>query len=135
MSLGVMAQAGQYNYGRMSKRGDRAAAWLCISEFVNATIETGYHLNQMYQPFYKWKMRGMDEFHVLTDLKEKLTQLMQMSGEDSENDGQSGVQSQMEDICVEVVEELNRQGLTETKEAFLEIQKQEIIRRLQSDAR
>ena len=80
-------------------------------------------------------MRGMDEFHVLTDLKEKLTRLMQMSGADSENDGQSSVQSQIEDICVEVVEELNRQGLTETKEAFLEIQKQEIIRKLQSDAR
>ena len=77
----------------------------------------------------------MDEFHVLTDLKEKLTRLMQMSGADSENDGQSSVQSQIEDICVEVVEELNRQGLTETKEAFLEIQKQEIIRKLQSDAR
>ena len=77
----------------------------------------------------------MDAFHVLTNLKEKLTQLMQMSGADSENDGQSSVQSQIEDICVEVVEELNRQGLTETKEAFLEIQKQEIIRRLQSDAR
>lgn len=135
MSLGVMAQAGQYNYGRMRKRGDQAAAWLCVSEFVNAAIETGYHLNQMYQPFYKWKMRGMDAFHVLTNLKEKLTQLMQMSGADSENDGQSSVQSQIEDICVGVVKELNRQGLTETKEAFLEIQKQEIIRRLQSDAR
>ena len=80
-------------------------------------------------------MRGMDAFHVLTDLKEKLTQLMQMSGADSENDGQSSVQSQIEDSCVGVVKELNRQGLTETKEAFLEIQKQEIIRRLQSDAR
>ena len=77
----------------------------------------------------------MDAFHVLTNLKEKLTQLMQMSGADSENDGQSSVQSQIEDICVGVVKELNRQGLTETKEAFLEIQKQEIIRRLQSDAR
>ena len=60
---------------------------------------------------------------------------MQMSGADSENDGQSSAQSQIEDICVGVVKELNRQGLTETKEAFLEIQKQEIIRRLQSDAR
>ena len=56
---------------------------------------------------------------------------MQMSGADSENDGQSSAQSQIEDICVGVVKELNRQGLTETKEAFLEIQKQEIIRRLQ----
>lgn len=46
-----------------------------------------------------------------------------MSGADSENDGQSSVQSQIEDICVGVVKELNRQGLTETKEAFLEIQK------------
>ena len=133
MALGVMAQAGQYNYGRMCKRGDQAAAWLCVSEFVNAAIETGYHLNWTYQPFYKWKMRGMDEFHVLTDLKEKLTRLMQMAG--SDNDGQSSVQSQIEEICVEVVDELNQQGLTDSKEAFLEIQKQEIIRRLQSNAR
>lgn len=135
ISLGAMAQAGQYNYGRMRKRGDNAAAWLCVSEFVNAAIETGYHLNQMYQPFYKWKMRGMDEFHILTDLKDKLTDLMQTAGAGSENNGQSSVQSQIEDICIEVAEELNRQGLTETKEAFLEIQKQEIIRRLQSDSR
>lgn len=112
------------------------AAWLCVSEFVNAAIETGYHLNQMYQPFYKWKMRGMDAFHVLTDLKEKLTQLMQMSGADSENDGQSSAQSQIEDICVGVVKELNRQGLTETKmKHFWKSRNQEIIRRLQSDAR
>ncbi len=135
MSLGVMAQAGQYNYGRMCKRSDQAAAWLCISEFVNAAIETGYHLNQLYQPFYKWKMRGMDEFHVLTDLKEKLTELMKMIGAGAEDDSQSRVQSRIEDICVEIVEELNRQELTDNKEAFLEIQKQEIIRRLQSDAR
>ncbi|MCF2682807.1 DUF4037 domain-containing protein [Faecalicatena contorta] len=130
MALGVMAQAGQYNYGRMCKRSDQAAAWLCISEFVNAAIETGYHLNQMYQPFYKWKMRGMDEFHVLTGMKKHLTELMEMTGETTEK-----VQSKIEEICVEVVRELNRQRLTDNKEAFLEIQKQDILRRLQRDGR
>lgn len=130
MALGVMAQAGQYNYARMCKREDQAAAWLCVSEFVNAAIETGYHLNRMYQPFYKWKMRGMDDFQVLTELKQKLTELMKMTGEKQEK-----VQSQIEEICVAIVDELNQQGLTESREAFLEVQKQEIIRRLQRDGR
>ena len=99
-------------------------------QVVNAAIETGYHLNQMYQPFYKWKMRGMDEFHVLTGMKKHLTELMEMTGETTEK-----VQSKIEEICVEVVRELNRQRLTDNKEAFLEIQKQDILRRLQRDGR
>ena len=41
MSLGVMAQAGQYNYGRDRKRGDQAAAWLCVGEFAMAALKLG----------------------------------------------------------------------------------------------
>ena len=34
-----------------------------------------------------------------------------------------------EEICREFVRELNRQGLTESREAFLEVQKEELMKR------
>ncbi len=122
-ALGLMAQAGQYNYGRMCKRKDWEAAFLCISEFVNGAIEAGYLLNRKYMPFYKWKMRGMEDFTCLTSLREGLSALIGMrSSEQAEE-----ATRQIEHICNLFVQELNRQGLTRSKESFLEVQKQELL--------
>lgn len=122
-ALGLMAQAGQYNYGRMCKRNDREAAYLCKTEFINAAISAGYLLNRIYEPFYKWKFRRMNEFTCLTGLKEELSVLMRM-----DIDGDSGeTVSQIESICNMFVQELNSQGLTKSKESFLELQKQELL--------
>lgn len=124
-ALGLMAQAGQYNYGRMCKRDDREAAYLCKAEFINAAISAGYLLNHIYEPFYKWKIRGMEAFTCLTDLKKELSVLMRM-GMDA--DPKEAV-SRIESICNMFVRELNRQGLTKSKESFLEQQKQELLER------
>ena len=43
--LGMMAQAGQYNVPRMLARGDGAAAWLSIGEFVQAAASLVFLLN------------------------------------------------------------------------------------------
>lgn len=122
-ALGMMAQAGQYNYERMCRRKEWEAAALCKSEFVNGAIEAGYLLNRKYMPFYKWKMRGMEEFTCLTPLKKELSVLMRM-----ETDGQAkDTIRQIEYICNMFVQELNRQGLTKSRESFLEVQKQELL--------
>lgn len=122
-ALGMMAQAGQYNYERMCRRKEWEAAALCKSEFVNGAIEAGYLLNRKYMPFYKWKMRGMEEFTCLTPLKKELSILMRM-----ETDGQAkDTIRQIEYICNMFVQELNRQGLTKSRESFLEVQKQELL--------
>ena len=125
-ALGKMAQAGQYNFGRMCRRNEREAAYLCKSEFINSAIEAGYLLNGSYMPFYKWKMRGLEEFTCLTSLKKELSVLIGMreDGQEEETIGQ------IEQICNLFVQELNRQGLTESREGFLEIQKQELLRGL-----
>ena len=43
--LGMIAQAGQYNLPRSLKRGDGAAAWLSIHEFVQATASLVFLVN------------------------------------------------------------------------------------------
>lgn len=61
--LGMMAQAGQYNLPRMWQRGDGAAAFLAVNEFVRATASLVYLLNNPptvgYLPYYKWQFAAL----------------------------------------------------------------------------
>lgn len=122
LELGKMAQAGQYNFGRMLTRKDKGAAFLAFNEFISAAIEAGYLLNNQYSPFYKWKMRGMDSFTCLSDLKGRLEELME--------DGafSPAAQEKIEQICGLFVCELRAQHLSESDEMFLEVQKEEVMR-------
>ena len=124
LALGKMAQAGQYNYGRMKKRKDEGAAYLALTEFVNSTIEAAYLLNRIYMPFYKWKMRGMDEFTCLKPLKNMLEELMV--------DNKSQAEEKIEEICALFVQELHNQNLTNSKELFLEVHKEIIWKNIEA---
>ncbi len=55
----LMGQAGQYNYDRCLRHGERAAAQLAMNEFVQAAVHTAYLLNRTYMPYYKWCFRGL----------------------------------------------------------------------------
>lgn len=61
--LGMIAQAGQYNLPRSLKRGDGAAAWLSIHEFVQATASLVFLVNVPmvvgYMPYYKWQFAAL----------------------------------------------------------------------------
>lgn len=124
LALGKMAQAGQYNYGRMKKRKDEGASYLSLTEFVNSTIEAAYLLNRIYMPFYKWKMRGMDEFTCLKPLKNMLEELMV--------NNKSQAEEKIEEICALFVKELNNQNLTDSKELFLEVHKEIIWKSIEA---
>jgi hypothetical protein len=112
----------------MRRRGDLGAAYLCTYQFVDAALDAAYLLNHLYAPFYKWKMKGTEEFQTMTDLKEQLLELMELRP-DPEIAGTDKAQTVIESICQEMVQELNRQGLSDSREAFLEIQKEELMRR------
>lgn len=78
----MMAQAGQYNYPRCLKRGDTAAAQLCLGEFVRAALHGIFLLNDVYMPYYKWQFRALKELPILSELAEPLEYLIS-SGNDS----------------------------------------------------
>ena len=103
----VMAQAGQYNYGRCMKRGDRQAA------------------------YYKWVFRGAQNFRILREEVELLAELTQIMDR-MENAGRK--EQMIERICIAVGQELNRRGFTRSTEAFLQVQGEELMRSIR-DAR
>lgn len=107
----TMAQSGQYNYGRCIHRGEQVAAALALDEFVRAGISMVYLLNRVYTPFYKWMHRGMERLSILSELKEEFRQLICVDGERQER---------IERICDSVRSELQRQGLTDETDGFLE---------------
>lgn len=145
--LALAGQAGQYNLPRMLQRGDVGSAYLCRARFVDAVIAIGFLLNKKYRPFYKWQMRDMEAFSALKELPEKLVKLQEMqlgNGMNTEvperremlmsGRRESGkvdrmllevekMEKQIEEICCLLVDELKRQGLSDSQDTFLEKQK------------
>ena len=142
--LGMFAQAGQYNLPRSLKRGDGAAAWLSISEFVDATASLVFLINVPmvvgYLPYYKWRFAALRKlsgsmFALLPDICEQLETVMQLAsaacyggagfGEGGKGSSPAAerINGIVEHIAAEVVKELQREHLTTLDETFLEWQR------------
>ncbi|KAB7789255.1 DUF4037 domain-containing protein [Bifidobacterium cebidarum] len=152
--LGMIAQAGQYNLPRSLKRGDGAAAWLSINEFVNATASLVFLINKPlivgYLPYYKWQFAALRKlsgsmFALLPDICEQLETVMRLSsaacfGGAGFGEGGKGaapaadsIANTVEHIADEIVKELQREGLTTSSEAFLEWQRPYVEEHIQSN--
>lgn len=142
--LGMIAQAGQYNVPRMLARGDGAAAWLCIDEFTMAVSSLVFLLNNPvtvgYAPYYKWRFAALRALSRRAGMRlagvcDELEALLRRSsaacfGGAGFGEGGSGaaphieaVERTIEAICAQIVEELQRQGLTDSDADFLEWQR------------
>ena len=153
--LGMMAQAGQYNVPRMLARGDGAAAWLSIGEFVQAAASLVFLLNNPitvgYLPYYKWRFAALRRLSSrmatrLDDVCGQLETLLRLSsaacyGGAGFGEGGKGsapvaekISQTIEHVCAEVVAELRREGLTGSDETFLEWQRPYVEEHIASDA-
>ena len=72
----LMAQSGQYNYGRCLKHGEPEAAQLACIEFVQAAMRAFFLLNDRYMPYYKWSFRALKEIYGGDKLAEELSFLL-----------------------------------------------------------
>lgn len=106
----LMAQSGQYNYGRCIAHGENAAAQLAVGEFVRSTISVIFLLNRRYQPYYKWSFRALRELPKLSILAELLEFLLITDNSGDQAEEKSGV---IEGIASDVIEELMDQDLTD----------------------
>lgn len=130
---GMISQSGQYNFPRMSARGDTAAAILCISQFAEAVSSLVFLINNPltvgYAPYYKWRfaaLRGISA-RPATRLPQACGQLEQLMGSASgasrgqrDNPAYAHANALISQICNEIVAELRYQGLTSGSEDFLE---------------
>lgn len=77
----LMAQSGQYNYGRCLSHAETGAAQLAVIEFVNAAMKTVFLLNKKYMPYYKWSFRAMRDLKLFSTFSDSFEYLLT-----SEND-------------------------------------------------
>ena len=141
-SLARAAQAGQYNYARAMKRGERVAAELALTEFVKEAMQTVYLLNRKYAPFYKWMHRGMKELAVGSEIGDMLALLYQIPDPAAAWEGVSptdylyhlntddGRVLVIEAVCNVLVQTLQEMGLSGRQDNFLQNHVGEILARL-----
>lgn len=137
-ALAKMAQSGQYNYGRCMKRKEYVASSLALNEFVEQTLALIYLLNKKYKPYYKWSFYGLKDCTVLYELKadiEKLVLLPCQCDQWQEDSDMINLQDpkivSIESICQKVIEQLQRDGLTDLNDDFLDFHAYEVMKRIQ----
>ncbi|MDO4913499.1 MAG: DUF4037 domain-containing protein [Bifidobacteriaceae bacterium] len=139
--LGMISQAGQYNFPRMLQREDGSAALLCLQEFTQATASLIFLINQPisvgYLPYYKWQFAALRQLSSriatrLADITPMLERILQIAsaacfGGAGFGEGGKGAQPAQEEInkliaqvCEKIVRELQRDSLTTLQENFLE---------------
>jgi len=115
----TMAQAGQYNAGRCLYHGEMLTARHALSMFIESSISMVFLLNKEFMPFYKWMHRAMKPLPILGgklfDMLEKLSGITCLS----DNAMVSSALRMVEEISALVIEELKRQGLSDSKSDFL----------------
>lgn len=138
-SLARAAQAGQYNYARAMKRGERIAAEIALAEFVKEAMQIVYLLNKKYAPFYKWMHRGMKELAVGSEIGDMLALLYQIPDPAAAWEGvgagdflyhlntDDGRVLVIEAVCNVLVQTLNEMGLSDRQDNFLQNQVGEVL--------
>ena len=86
-NLLVMAQSGQYNFGRCLSHGETGAAQLAVFEFVRAAIKTVFLINRKYMPYYKWSFRAMRDLELFSTFSDSFEYLM--TSENSEENAET----------------------------------------------
>lgn len=112
-ALAKAAQAGQYNYARAMRRGERVAAELALSEFVRESMRLVYLLNRTYAPFYKWMHRGLRDLPTGGEIGDMLELLYQT---DAEGDRILIIEA----VCSVLVQILQEKGLSAGTDSFLQ---------------
>ena len=121
-ALARAAQAGQYNYARAMKRGERIAAEIALTEFVKEAMHLVYLLNRKYAPFYKWMHRGLRELAVGSEIGDMLSLLYQTQEE-------SDRVLIIEAVCNVLTQILQEKGLSDCQDNFLQSHIREVLRR------
>ena len=107
--LVLMAQAGQYNYGRCLQHGETAAAQMAAYEFVSSALAAVFLLNRRYRPYYKWSFRAL---RALPELNKLAGPLEAIISKDNSPASAGEKKRLIEETAASVIDELKRQELT-----------------------
>ena len=95
--------------------GEVGASRLALAEFARSATEMIYLLNNEHMPYYKWCFRGLRSLDILSDGADRLTRILGTSVGDEKK-----AIDNIEGVCKDVIDELLRQGLTDSRSDYLE---------------
>jgi len=109
----TVAQSGQYNYMRSVRRNEDYAAQCAETMFCSDVLSLVFLLNKRYTPYYKWRHRAVAGLPILGEfVHDRISALLNTGSPKAKADT-------FEEICVAVIEELRREGLTGLSSDFL----------------
>lgn len=108
-NLLIMAQSGQYNYPRILKREETAAAQLALFEFSNAAMKSFFLLNNKYMPYYKWQFKALREIDGGEAMADSLEFLISTDNGAENADIKAVV---INSVAEDIISLLQQQGIT-----------------------
>lgn len=127
----VAAQAGQYNFGRQTRRDEDLAALSCLARFSETVTHAVYALSRRYAPFYKWAPRGLD---TLGPLGLEMHEALDAALAAWRTGNVELAEVQIERASHVLVEALHAEGLSQSDEGFLLAQAIEVNSPICDDA-
>jgi hypothetical protein len=107
------AQSGQYNFKRSLERCEWFAHRYAEIQFCDESLSLTFLLNRSYAPFYKWRHRAVKDLPVLGQtIYGGIAKLLEI-------DDNAQKIKVIDRICDELINELKRQKLTDSKSDFL----------------
>jgi tetratricopeptide (TPR) repeat protein len=128
--LGLMAQSGQYNYMRMRKRRDYAAAQIYLVDFCQYAMQAAHLCSRVYAPYKKWLMRsthslkGFEEF--ADDVQRLILSAPQTNSDYDENTDE--ICQLIQKICNRIAKETLGTDM-ENKNIYLQDAAEELFRK------
>lgn len=110
-NLLIMAQSGQYNYGRCLMHGEPEAAQLACNEFVNAALKVLFLMDGSYMPYYKWSFRALRQLGTSAVRTGMLSDIL--LGDHRRSDCAERKAELIESVAATIAGELQRRGLSE----------------------
>jgi hypothetical protein len=109
----TIAQTGQYNFTRSLKRSEPFSAAYSALKFCTDAISLVFLLNRRYAPFYKWLHRAVRDLPRLgPPVNERVAALLKAADPDEKA-------QIMEEISGLLIDEIRRQGLSDSPSDFL----------------
>lgn len=109
----TIAQSGQYNFKRCIHRKEHFAIQYTETKFCADVISLVFLLNRKYTPFFKWMHRALKKLPILgKHLHSRISQLVT-------TDSYEEKVTFIEEICQDIVDELQFYGLSDSNSSFL----------------
>lgn len=128
----AIAQTGQYNHMRMSKRNEDVTVFTVLSKFIDNVTALVFLLNRVYKPYYKWENRMLRSLPIQGEnIGKLLTDLVSTGGFSPE--ALSKQQEIISEICSLLHTELKKQNITSSDDWFFTAHGEEAMKRISNN--